>query len=209
VFDDIPEELNRWVLSAPKEIGEDPVVFGHFATQAVIAFYLRKLLDRKAPFLDFPENNKERIPWQQTMRLTQIAQAIFVLRREPGFGEICRRLATREDLRSVAFEAFAAQLFRERGFTVLARPETRVLGQDFDFAVMAGGFEINVEATALTVPSFSAGTIKSALSRKSVACRQTGGDCLLCSGFVARGGRGAGPTPGSGRDDISSRHQTD
>lgn len=166
MFDDIPEELNRWVLDAPKKIREDPFAFGHMATQAVTAFYLGKLLDRKAPFLDYPENRAQRIPWQQTIRLTQIAQALFVLRREPGFREICRRLSTREDLRSAAFEAFAAQLFSERGLAVLARPETGLLGQDFDFAAIIDGVEINVEATALRVPSFNAGTIKSALSRK-------------------------------------------
>ena len=165
-FEDIPEELNRWILHGPDKFKDDPVVFASFAAQAVIAFYLGTILDRKSPFLDFPENSKERIPWQQTMRQVQIAQAIFMLRREPGFNEICRRLATRGDLRSAAFEAFAAQLFRERGFTVLARPETGELGQDFDFAVRVDDHEINVEATALTVTSFSAGTIISALGRK-------------------------------------------
>jgi len=166
VFDDVPEELNRWVLNAPREVREDPFAFGNMATQAVIAFYLGKLLDRKAPFLDYPENRAGRVPWQQTVRLTQIAQALFVLRREPGFREVCRRLSTREDLRSAAFEAFAAQLFSERGLAVLARPETGFLGQDFDFAAIVDGVEINVEATALTVTSFNAGTIKSALSKK-------------------------------------------
>jgi hypothetical protein len=92
-FDDVPEELNRWVLNAPKETRDDPFAFGHMAGQAVIAFYLRKLLDRKNPFLDYPENQAERIPWQQTIRLTQIAQALFTLRREPGFPEICRPLS--------------------------------------------------------------------------------------------------------------------
>lgn len=166
MFDDIPEELNSWVLNSPEEFREDPYVFGHLAIQAVIAFYLGKLLDREAPFLNYPQTEPDRIPWQQSIRLTQIAQALFVLRREPGFREICRRLSTREDLRSAAFAAFAAQLFSERGFAVLARPETGRLGRDFDFASVVDGIEINVEATALTKRSFSAATIKSALSKK-------------------------------------------
>ncbi|MCL6684469.1 hypothetical protein [Sphingomonas alba] len=166
MFDDIPEELNQWVLNAPEELRE-PYAFGNLAIQAVIAFYLGKLLDRKAAFLDFPDNSPGRIPWQQTIRLTQIAQALFVLRRQPGFREVCRRLGTREDMRSAAFEAFAAQMFGERGFSVMARPETGRLGEDFDFAVRADdGMEINVEATSLTVRSFSEGTIMSALRKK-------------------------------------------
>lgn len=165
MFDDVPEELNRWVREAPKNL-RTPKMLQAVAAMAVLKHYLgRDLFDETDPFLVFPDDPDGRGSWKFPIRVHQIAEAVFTLRNEPGFPEITRRLATR-DLRSAHFETFAATMFQHHGFAIHARPETLTAGADFDFAICKENAEANVEATALTGETFNPSSIRNALSKK-------------------------------------------
>jgi hypothetical protein len=165
MFDDIPEELNRWLLEAPEAIRRDHYSFSHLAMRLVCAFFLGKNFGGGSNFLNYEPTTPGRVPWRQTARYAQIAQALFGLRAEPGFPEICRRLASR-DLQSAFYEATAAELLRERGFAILAREETGKTGLDFDFAIAGLGIWANVEATSIKLPRFNETTVRNKLKKK-------------------------------------------
>ena len=56
------------------------------------------------------------------------------------------------------------------GFEIRARPEVKVLKQDFDFEASRGHEIINVEVTALTAPIFSAKTVRDFFGKHSKKC---------------------------------------
>lgn len=166
MFEDVPEELNRDVL-ARTPLLSDPSLISLMAAKVMTRFYLGTDLVEKDNFLpDRPKQFPTTLSARYSVRISQIAEAVFSLRNEPGFPEITRRLASR-DLQSAFFEARTASEFKSYGLTIFARPETKTLSEDFDFSVGHEEIEINVEATQLQdTPNFSDTTIRNTLHRK-------------------------------------------
>ncbi|WP_222876030.1 hypothetical protein [Terrihabitans soli] len=133
----------------------------------VIAQYLRKnfAAQRLQNFLEAYRDPSGGMSYQYSTSVTMMGETIFLLRRSPGFTEFCRRLKSR-DLRAAFLEALAARLFMQGGCIIHARPESMNKGEDFDFSVVRGGEEINVEVTSLTSPVFAESTLVNTLARK-------------------------------------------
>lgn len=164
MFEDVPDKLNRWVLDAPANL-RTPRMFSTTAALAVLKFYLGTMFwDSDSPLLSLKAKPGEWSPENET-RQVQIAAAVFILRNEPGFPEVCRRLSTR-DIQPAFFEAKSAEMFQSLGFSILARPETQSRGADFDFSISADGIVANVEASALEGEEFSRNRIRNALNQK-------------------------------------------
>jgi hypothetical protein len=71
-------------------------------------------------------------------------------------------------------------MFIEAGYQVLARPESGVRGQDFDFQAVREGEKINVEVTALTRANFATETIENALQQKRKQLPDTDPSIVFC-----------------------------
>jgi len=98
-------------------------------------------------------------------RVQQVANLLLEFRFTTSFDELCNRMKTRE-LRSSYFEGEAAGFFMRAGFEVLAKPETGVKREDFDFSATKGDVTINGEVTALSSTIYSPKTLESALKKK-------------------------------------------
>jgi hypothetical protein len=133
----------------------------------VIASYLNRTPfgEESHPFFEFGWTEDGVVHWSHSVRVTQLGEFLFLLRREPGFADICRRLDG-HNLRAAFFEANSAWTFKRRGFSIYARKETGERGDDFDFEAVHGSLRVNVEVTAFEAPHFSRATVLNALRHK-------------------------------------------
>lgn len=119
----------------------------------------------QTPFMFRVGNAEGNVSWKYASRIMQMGSALFDLRNEPGFPEICNKLRNR-DLQSAYFELMSAASFRLKGFAILAREESGIKTEDFDFAVQKGDIFANVEVTSLRARDFSAQAIAGKLRKK-------------------------------------------
>jgi hypothetical protein len=141
----------------------------------LISFYLGEASDRVFDELFAPRYDDPR----RAARLVRMAEAIFALRREPGFQEICRRFRER-GRQSIFFEAMSAAMFCSVGFAVHARPERSILTEDFDFEARLGERAMAVEVTELKAESFSRDSFLRALNKKRRQLPPDEPCCLHC-----------------------------
>lgn len=169
IFENVPDWLTGKVKSL-REITDRETLY-YAAAGWTIAWYLRK--DIQSPSVDRffdppgekPLGRNDSLWHAHVNRAILVAETLFLLRSSPGFGEQRKRMAERS-IRSAYFEMLAAKQFFKAGFEISARPEMRVLGEDFDFTAIRDGQRINVEVTALTADIFSEKTILNALNWK-------------------------------------------
>lgn len=137
-----------------------PYKIHYMAAAVVTKFYLGTWFEDadNDPLLDVE-------PLQNTTRRYQLADALFTLRKEPAFEEICRRFS-KLDLRAAFFESFAARHFRQHGFQIHSRPERQKLREDFDFSIRGPGVDANVEVTAFRDCVFNAASLRNSLNHK-------------------------------------------
>ena len=183
MFGDVPLQLKRKAREAVRRGGLPQLVAYRLAV-TVVHFYLpnsfRRLFDEiQSSGLD---------QRQKTIRMDGIANALFTLRNEPGFGEICRRFE-RRDHRSVFFEASSAVLFQDAGFSIDARPSVQVKTLDFDLDVLAGSNSMAVEVTALTQEKFSADSLRNTLNSKKSQLPSDRPTAIYCYHPASWGGR--------------------
>lgn len=165
MFEDVPDKLKKIILTAPDDFWR-PEIFRGFVAMAVVSHYLGTTFSASSDrFLSFDQRVPDTVPWQRTARIDQIAESVFRLRCEPGFEEICRRLKSR-GLRAAAFEAEAARMFHQHGFSILSRSEKGSFGEDFDFSISGHGIVANVEATAFEDQVWNPSSITNALRHK-------------------------------------------
>jgi hypothetical protein len=101
------------------------------------------------------------------LRVIFVADTLFLLRRCKGFSEFCRRLRERaQDFRATFNELYTARLFFNAGFEIVARPETYVKTQDYDFSAIRNSEQVNVEVTTLREKKFHHNTIPNSLNQK-------------------------------------------
>ena len=182
MFEDVPQELNDWILNSPD--ARRPVALPLVAAFSVCQLYLGTIFENSnSPLLNRAPLKPDEVHLLYAARIIQIAGAVFALRNEPGFPEICRRLATRP-LLAAFFEAKGAQLFQEIGFSISARPETSTKGSDFDFSIAVDGAEANVEATAFTGEQFSRNSVRNTLRQKRKQLPDDKPGIIVC--FVPR-----------------------
>jgi hypothetical protein len=166
MFDDIPQRLADAVGDLPSSwrIGANRYLV---AAAYTIAEYLHQNPTGAAaePFFDFKLKPDGSMSYEYAVRVLQIGETLFLLRKQPGFLEFQRRFKGR-DFRSTFFELVAARTFLRGGFEIHAKPETGVKRDDFDFMVVKPSLSINVEVTSLTAPAFSTKTVRNALDTK-------------------------------------------
>lgn len=176
-FGNVPSRLTEAVRSLPTSLRERP----HRYTAAGSLLFIE--------YLGRPPNDPALQPflgWDRCLesgefglRMAQIGDALFGLRNEQGFNDICRRLGSRS-LRSTWFEACSAQLFKSRGFSIHARKEEGIRGEDFDFTAVHDEIRVHVEVTALEAPKFSRKTVLSALGKKRQQLPPSGPSVIVC-----------------------------
>ncbi len=179
MLDDVPDKLTNYLREAAADFDQES--FYYFAAATVALFYLQKNMTapETSDFLNFRRTSRGGIWYGHSGRVILIGETLFLMRSMPGFPEFCRRMAGR-DLRSTYFESYAARMFVEAGYKVLARPETGVRGQDFDFQAVRGSEKINVEVTALTQAQFAPETVKNALQQKRKQLPDTDPAIVFC-----------------------------
>lgn len=168
MFEGAPEEIARKIRSYPaKYLGRDLRYF--VSAGELIGHYLGNniALQVEDPFLRFKNRDEQGRNWEYIARVGQIGGMLFQLRLEPGFPEICRRLATRtEDLKATHAELAGASMLQQHGLQIHARPETQTKTEDFDFSIARAGALINAEVTALRKPHFSSAATLSRIKDK-------------------------------------------
>jgi hypothetical protein len=117
------------------------------------------------PFLGAREVEGNQLWFGYLIRILFIGETLFLLRSCSGFPEICRRMRDR-DLKATTFEMQAAKMFLRHGFDIQAKPETKIKGEDFDFAAVKDGLLINAEVTALEDKPFSIENVVETLNKK-------------------------------------------
>jgi hypothetical protein len=159
----------------------DKESFYYFAAATVALFYLRKDMTNPetGAFLNIRRTSRGGVWHGHSGRVILIGETLFLMRSAPGFPEFCRRMSGR-DLRSTYFEFYAARMFVEGGYQVLARPESGTRGQDFDFQAKREGETINIEVTALTQEKFSRQTVENALNQKRKQLPDTEAAIVFC-----------------------------
>lgn len=194
-MDDTTEDLLRKRLIKAKALfGDDEDVFPFAAAMAVMAVltgpqFQGRNLEASAMQDSFLGISHEGLADHFQWRFQMLADALFNLRDHTGFSVLIERLEMR-NLRPVFFEAQAAALMAQAGFSVALRPENGVRGDDFDFTAQLGEASINCEVTAFSTPEFGATTIQNALKHKR---KQLPPDkpalvfCTLAEGWLERG----------------------
>lgn len=179
MFENIPDNLTDELIDALPDFDREP--FYWFAASMVASFYLKRtLFEFKIPGSLELRLTQTGFWWRHASRTLLIGETLFMLRSEPGFPEICRRLRS-HDFRSAYFELYATRMFTEAGFAIFARPETGVKGQDFDFRAANNDEAINVEVTALTPEEYSPTTITNALHKKRKQVPDTEPAVIFCA----------------------------
>jgi hypothetical protein len=121
VFDDVPLQLRRNAREMARRFPNSHLTSCSVAV-TLISFYLGEASDRVFDELFAPRYDDPR----RAARLVRMAEAIFALRREPGFQEICRRFRER-GRQSIFFEAMSAAMFCSVGFATQRRGSSRVV----------------------------------------------------------------------------------
>lgn len=144
-----------------------PAIRYYASAQALITFYLGRdvLGDQNDAFLRFDRMRIQGTNWEYIARVVHMAEVLFVLRHEPGFSEICRRMTSRE-LKQAHSELSAAAMFKAHGFKIRARPESAKVGEDFDFSILGDVVEANVEVWATQRSMFDANALRRRLGDK-------------------------------------------
>lgn len=166
MFENTPKIVEGIVKKFPLWV-RTPAIRYYASAQALVAFYVGRdvLGELNDDFLRF---DKERIVgtnWEYLARVIHLAEVLFALRNEPGFNEICRRMTTRE-LGQVHSEVSAAAMLKCHDFTIYARRELSVQGEDFDFTIKGHGVEANVEVWASSQSKFDANALRRRLGDK-------------------------------------------
>jgi hypothetical protein len=168
VFENIPEKLDRFVRTLGDKFNPgDDQRYLYASLFVALQFYGDDLLKRP-DVLNFLKMSsaEDTIGFDAAIRLRILAEMLFALRLSPGFEVLCRRLTTRREMRSTFFELMSAQFLLDGGFTIHARAETGIKGNDFDFYGVRSGKTVNVEVTTLTANNFSVNTALNALKAK-------------------------------------------
>lgn len=156
-----------------------------FAAHKVIQHFIQRNLfaeqsDMDGAFLNRrPANQRGDIFYGFPIRVLLIGEMLFLLRQCRGFGEICRRLRSR-DLKAAYFEMMVAKQFLAAGFDIEVWPERGIRGEDFDFTALRRGKKINVEVTALADRKFSSVTALNALGQKRKQLPRTRPAVIFC-----------------------------
>ena len=183
MFEDVPDRLVRFVrdhLLEESKTNRDLMYLE--AAGGVIREYTGKAVFESGVdkfFNATVANEAGDLSAHYPLNVLRLADALFTLRRSPGFSEICRRFMGR-DLRSTYFEVSVARRFADNGASLDFRAETGKKGEDFDFAAAVGSETVNVEVTALTAPSFSTNTIENALNTKRKQLPPTKPAAIFC-----------------------------
>lgn len=165
-FSNVPVEAGAVIRSLPPRMRLPDLRY--FAGAGIlIDHYLGRSLaaDIKDPFMRFDPELVGEGNWQFAARVTQIAEILFSLRNQPGFGEICRRMRSR-DLRSAYGELASAAMIMRHGFTIQMRPEIGQKTRDFDFAATRTNLTANVEVWTLDQSNFDANRLLRRLKDK-------------------------------------------
>jgi Holliday junction resolvase-like predicted endonuclease len=182
MFKNVPERTVIYVRDHISQYiqGTDRGMMYLAAAGGVINEYLGKNFfdDDVDAFLGRRLTSMDQIWFGYPIRIIQIGETLFLLRSCTGFPEICRRL--NRSLRKAHFEMLAAKWFFQAGFDVLARPETGIKGEDFDFAARCSGEIVNVEVTALDAEAFSSKTVISRLKKKQKQLPKTAPAVVVC-----------------------------
>jgi hypothetical protein len=169
MFENVPERLTEYIRKTPLHIYDSRRELVYLnAASGVIAEYLHKNFFTPSDDQFIGQRkiaNTETYWFGYPMRITLIGETLFSMRSSLGFSEFCRRLKGR-DLRATFYELWPAKMLLRAGFTILAKAETGIKGQDFDFSAIRELDTINVEVTALTAKTFSVNTILNALNQK-------------------------------------------
>jgi hypothetical protein len=167
-FHDVPAFLTIVIRDSFYPYANDREILYVRAAIAVIAYYVDRhfLVDRQDAYLQSEIIRDTNVVNHKTpLRRLLIGRNLFDLRRMNGFSEFCRRLSHR-DVRSTLYEILAARLCASGGYTIIARPETYVKGQDYDFSAIRDGEQINIEVTTLAEKEFFPKTITNSLNHK-------------------------------------------
>lgn len=160
-FPNVPWQLRNEVRHMPVELRNPKFRYGA-AAGLVVRHYLGKAF-ASAPGSLLPREGG----WKLSARVSEVGQNIFRLRCEPGFGEIRRRMREGgRDLQSVHRELASAMTLKHLGFTIYARRETQVKGEDFDFWAIKDDVRVNCEVTYLRGENFSPNNVLNALRKK-------------------------------------------
>jgi hypothetical protein len=148
MFENIPERTTTFVRDRIPQmvVGRPPEEKYLLAASAIIAEYSGK---------QYWDSTDPYIAWDRTagsaeasLRVLQIGYTLFDLRNTAGFQCLCERLKTR-DLGATFFELYCARSFWRAGYEILAKPESGVKKEDFDFTAVSENLTVNVECTAL------------------------------------------------------------
>jgi hypothetical protein len=107
--------------------------------------------------------------WRSRLRAVGLAEALFILRREPGFANLLQKIkrdAATASLRGINLEVQAARTFQKYGYTIHSREEVGVRGEDFDLKAEASRETINVEVTLLRSREASITSVRNSLKKK-------------------------------------------
>jgi hypothetical protein len=170
LFPNVPDKLTIFVrdhMSEYKKTGDRNLLYLEAAGGVIRQYLERNVFDgNNDPFLAATKVNTQGDIWYGfPLRVILVGETLFLLRSCKGFGEICRRLKTR-DLRPAYYEMLAAKMFFRAGFEIDVRPERGRLGSDFDFTAIREGVIVNVEVTALQEKEFYERTAINALRKK-------------------------------------------
>jgi hypothetical protein len=159
MVEDIARALPLWLRV--------PALRYYATAHALVTFYVgREVLgNHNDDFLRFKSPFPQGTNWEYSARVIHMAGILFELRSDPGFPEICRRMATR-DLKQAHSELSAAAMFKAHGFTISARPETFKFGNDFDFSIAGPGVDANVEVWETDRQTFDADILRHRLGDK-------------------------------------------
>jgi hypothetical protein len=171
-FSDIPARLSTFVLNHMSEYtpGGDRNILYLQAAGKVIHEYIgfNPFDDEKvdAYLKSRPAVGGDLLSYVTPIRIILIAENLLMLRKSQGFGEMCRRLSGKRDLRSAYFEIRSMRSFVEDGFEIDMWEETGVKTNDFDFLATKGGVRVAVETTAMDERPYSDTAIFNSLHQK-------------------------------------------
>jgi hypothetical protein len=131
------------------------------------------------PYFQFTRDAEGNTPFHFPVRVTMVAETLFLLRNQQALPEFVRRLRGR-DFQSAFYETFAARAMLLDGFEVEARPEINVAREDFDFWATKGGVRLNVEVTRVTPPEYASNTVWSRLNKKCGQLPKTHPTIIFC-----------------------------
>jgi hypothetical protein len=180
VFTNAPAMVENRIRSFPINLKSYGLRY-YSAAFGLIPYYISQpgIIFDNDDFFGFEKPFPNGTNWEYIARVTQFAAMLFQLRNEPGFGEICRRLATR-NLKQAHSELSAAAILFQHDLVVDARPEIGVAKRDFDFSVSKLGNSINVEVWMSERKQFDEQVLLSRLNDKRKQLPADAPAVLMC-----------------------------